>query len=80
MDKTNFIARTGDDVNAIYEWEFPEPSCDVDIERVCLEVGSIPSIAAQAYMGSLKIKAPIVFCRLKEFAKKNNIMTWYKWS
>ena len=63
----------------IYEWKFPEPSHLVDIERVYREVNSIPAIVAHMYMGNLKAKAPIVFERLRIFAKEQNVMNWYAW-
>jgi hypothetical protein len=66
-------------VNDIYEWEFPEPSHLVDLERVCREVSDIPFVTAQLYMNELHEKAPIVYGRLKEYALKTNQLKWHKW-
>ena len=63
----------------VYEWKFPEPSHKVDLERICVEVNSVPVIYAIMYMQKLSENAPIVYSRLKEWACKNNRITWYKW-
>lgn len=63
----------------IYEWEFIESSHLVDLERINVEVNAIPLGFALAYMENLKIKAPIVYGRLKEYAKKEDCIKWYNW-
>ena len=63
----------------VYEWEFPEPSHLVDLERVDREVNSIPAVFAQIYMRKLFENAPIVYGRLKEYAEQNNRLTWHTW-
>lgn len=63
----------------VYEWEFPEPSHLVNLERICMEVNNIPAIYAIVYMQKLFETAPIVYNRLKEWAIKNNKMKWHKW-
>ena len=62
----------------IYEWEFPEPSCCVDLERVCEEVNNVPVVIAQMYMHDLKKKAPIVYERLSIWTKENNKLQWWQ--
>lgn len=66
-------------MNDIYEWEFPEPSHLVDLERVCIEVNNIPAIHASMYMHTLFENAPIVYSRLKTWAAENNRMKWHTW-
>jgi len=63
----------------IYEWEFPEPSHLVDVERVCREVNDIPAIFAKMYMRKLFENAPIVYGRLKARAIENGRMKWHEW-
>ena len=63
----------------VYEWEFPEPSHLVDLERVCVEVSNIPTTLALMYMSKLKANAPVVYNRLKVWAKENSRMSWYSW-
>ena len=63
----------------VWEWEFPEPSHEVDLERICREVSDIPVVVALAYMENLKIRAPVVYGRLKLWAKEKDLMTWYNW-
>lgn len=63
----------------IYEWEFPEPSRSVDLERICIEIDNSTVILALIYMRKLQNKAPIVYDRLRIWAKENNRMNWYNW-
>jgi len=64
----------------IYEWGFPEPSHLVDIERIYNELccsGQV-AIAQIAYLENLRAKAPVVYGRLKEWAKENKKIQWWK--
>ena len=63
-------------IKEVYEWEFPEPSHLVDLERICVEVSNIPTVVALMYMEKLRINAPIVYARLKVWAKENDRMKW----
>ena len=61
------------------EWGFDVDSEEVDLERVCREVNDIPALVAKMYMRELYEKAPIVYDRLKGWAKENNRMSWHEW-
>jgi hypothetical protein len=61
------------------EWDFPEDSEQVDLNRIVTELSSIPAVYAYSYMEQLKKNAPIVYERLKSYSVENNLMTWYVW-
>ena len=65
-----------------YEWEFDKPSSEVDLNKICdqlnvLKKTTINALIAFNYMEQLKIKAPVVYGRLTEYAKKNKVLTWW---
>ena len=62
----------------IYEWEFPEPSCCVDLERMNEETNNIPAIYAIMYMNKLREKAPVVYNRFKKWSIENKKMQWWE--
>lgn len=64
----------------IYEWDFPVPSSQVDLERIAYECEYISTIMALIYLKSLREKAPVVFKRLKAWALKEKRMRYYDWS
>jgi hypothetical protein len=54
------------------EWEFEQDSEDVDLERLHVELKSLPAVFATSYMQQLQIRAPIVFLR---YAKWKEMIT-----
>jgi hypothetical protein len=64
---------------AAYEWGFDEPSEAVDLERIYRELSGCTGIEAYAYLEQLRAKAPIVWGRLKAWAKQRSLMTWVRW-
>ncbi len=66
--------------NDVYEWEFPEPSHLVDLERIHNELSGSGVIAVMqmAYLENLRKEAPIVYGRLMEWARVNKKMQWWK--
>lgn len=61
------------------EWNFQEDSEDVDLERICYETETVSAIIAKMYMETLRLNAPRVYARLKNWALENKRMTSYSW-
>ena len=63
-------------MSKVYEWDFKEPSDEINLERIEIELHNIPLIYGKLYLKELRKKAPIVFSRLVKWAKENNRMPY----
>jgi len=63
------------------EWGFDVDSEEVDLNRLCRELdsGNMSAILQKMYIENLRVKAPIVFERLKAYSKENNVLNWVSW-
>jgi len=64
------------EIKKVYEWDFKEPSDEVNLEKIETELNNIPLIYGKLYLNELRKKAPIVFSRLVKLAKENNRMPY----
>lgn len=64
----------------IYEWEFPEPSRLVIMQRLHDELNGFGATAVlqMAYLSKLRRKAPIVYKRFQEWSVENCKNQWWK--
>lgn len=66
-------------IATIEEWGFPEGDENVNIERLYVELGSLPGIYAFSYIDKLERLSPSVYQRLKEYARPKGLMRWHVW-
>lgn len=58
------------------EWEFSVPASRVDLHRIYQELSCLPAIFAAAYLGELKMHAPVTYAMFAEYAETNNLCCW----
>ncbi len=66
------------------EWGFEEHSQSMDLEELTFSIAKrftteFDEIQRVSFMAQMHLEAPILYYRLKAYAKDNGLMTWHEW-